>query len=263
MKNYLEIKDLDKVFKTANGNLKVLDKVNLSISKGEIFGVMGFSGAGKSTVVRCINRLEEPDEGQILINGVDILKLNHRELNAERKNIGMIFQNFNLFDSMTVFQNIEFPLTETKMTKAERAQRVEELVELVGLGKNIHSYPSQLSGGQKQRVGIARAMANNPDIILSDESTSSLDPQTTLQVLDLLKSINQKFGITIIMISHEIEVIKYTCDRVGIMEGGKIVEVGPTSEVLSKPMSKTGNIFVTVENKLDEDWSKKGGNLQK
>lgn len=263
MKNYLEIKDLDKEFKTANGNLKVLDKVNLSISKGEIFGVMGFSGAGKSTVVRCINRLEEPDEGQILINGVDILKLNHRELNAERKNIGMIFQNFNLFDSMTVFQNIEFPLTETKMTKAERAQRVEELVELVGLGKNIHSYPSQLSGGQKQRVGIARAMANNPDIILSDESTSSLDPQTTLQVLDLLKSINQKFGITIIMISHEIEVIKYTCDRVGIMEGGKIVEVGPTSEVLSKPTSKTGNIFVTVENKLDEDWSKKGGNLQK
>ena len=263
MKNYLEIKDLDKVFKTANGNLKVLDKVNLSISKGEIFGVMGFSGAGKSTVVRCINRLEEPDEGQILINGVDILKLNHRELNAERKNIGMIFQNFNLFDSMTVFQNIEFPLTETKMTKAERAQRVEELVELVGLGKNIHSYPSQLSGGQKQRVGIARAMANNPDIILSDESTSSLDPQTTLQVLDLLKSINEKFGITIIMISHEIEVIKYTCDRVGIMEGGKIVEVGPTREVLSKPTSKTGNIFVTVENKLDEDWSKKGGNLQK
>lgn len=263
MKNYLEIKDLDKEFKTANGNLKVLDKVNLSISRGEIFGVMGFSGAGKSTVVRCINRLEEPDEGQILINGVDILKLNHRELNAERKNIGMIFQNFNLFDSMTVFQNIEFPLTETKMTKAERAQRVEELVELVGLGKNIHSYPSQLSGGQKQRVGIARAMANNPDIILSDESTSSLDPQTTLQVLDLLKSINQKFGITIIMISHEIEVIKYTCDRVGIMEGGKIVEVGLTSEVLSKPTSKTGNIFVTVENKLDEDWSKKGGNLQK
>lgn len=263
MKNYLVIKDLDKVFKTANGNLKVLDKVNLSISKGEIFGVMGFSGAGKSTVVRCINRLEEPDEGQILINGVDILKLNHHELNAERKNIGMIFQNFNLFDSMTVFENIEFPLTETKMTKAERAQRVEELVELVGLGKNIHSYPSQLSGGQKQRVGIARAMANNPDIILSDESTSSLDPQTTLQVLDLLKSINQKFGITIIMISHEIEVIKYTCDRVGIMEGGKIVEVGPTREVLSKPTSKTGNIFVTVENKLDEDWSKKGGNLQK
>ena len=263
MKNYLEIKDLDKVFKTANGNLKVLDKVNLSISKGEIFGVMGFSGAGKSTVVRCINRLEEPDEGQILINGVDILKLNHRELNAERKNIGMIFQNFNWFDSMTGFQNREFPLTETKMTKAERAQRVEELVELVGLGKNIHSYPSQLSGGQKQRVGIARAMANNPDIILSDESTSSLDPQTTLQVLDLLKSINEKFGITIIMISHEIEVIKYTCDRVGIMEGGKIVEVGPTREVLSKPTSKTGNIFVTVENKLDEDWSKKGGNLQK
>ena len=190
---FIEIKNLYKSFKNSKGEtIQVLEDVNLDIAKGEMFGIMGFSGAGKSTLVRCINRLEEPDTGDVIIDGMNITKLGTAELNKRREKIGMIFQTFNLFDSMTVFENIEFPLKATIKDKEKRKQRVLELADVVGLSEKVYDYPSQLSGGQKQRVGIARALANEPDVLLSDEATSALDPQTTLTVLDLLKKINRE-----------------------------------------------------------------------
>ena len=257
---FLEIKHLSKSFKNSKGELiQVLDDVNLDIAKGEMFGIMGFSGAGKSTLVRCINRLEEPDSGDVIIDGMNITKLGPAALNERREKIGMIFQTFNLFDSMTVFQNIEFPLKATIRDKAARKNRVLELAEVVGLEEKVYDYPSQLSGGQKQRVGIARALANEPDVLLSDEATSALDPQTTLTVLDLLKEINRKMGVTMILITHEIEVIKYACDKVAIIEGGRIVEEGSTVEVLKDPKSKTAGIFTGVETSLAKAWAEKTG----
>ena len=259
-KPFIEIKNLCKSFKNSKGEkIQVLDDVNLEISKGEMFGIIGFSGAGKSTLVRCINRLEEPDSGEILINGEDITKLSTKALNQRREKIGMIFQTFNLFDSMSVFENIEFPLKATIKDKAARKKRVLELAEVVGLGEKVYDYPSQLSGGQKQRVGIARALANEPDVLLSDEATSALDPQTTLTVLDLLKEINEKMGVTMILITHEIEVIKYACDKVAVIEGGKIIEEGDTVDVLEEPKSSTGQIFTGVETILANAWQEKIG----
>lgn len=257
---FIEINHLYKSFKNSKGDtIQVLDDVNLNINKGEMFGIIGFSGAGKSTLVRCINRLEEPDSGEILIDGKDIIKLDSKSLNLRREKIGMIFQTFNLFDSMRVFENIEFPLKATIHNKEERKKRVLELAEVVGLGDKVYDYPSQLSGGQKQRVGIARALANDPDVLLSDEATSALDPQTTLTVLDLLKEINRKMGVTMILITHEIEVIKYACDKVAVIEGGKIIEEGDTVDILQKPQSKTGIIFTGVETSLARAWQEKTG----
>ena len=259
-KAFIEIKNLSKSFDNSKGeNIKVLNDISLDIAKGEMFGIIGFSGAGKSTLIRCINRLEEPDTGSICINGEDITSLDSKALNARREKIGMIFQTFNLFDSMTVAQNIEFPLNATMKDKAARAKRVRELAEVVGLADKLDDYPSQLSGGQKQRVGIARALANDPDVLLSDEATSALDPQTTLTVLDLLKQINKDFGVTMILITHEIEVIKYACDKVAVIEGGKIVEQGNVVDVLEAPKSETGIIFTGVEKSLDEAWEEKKG----
>ena len=258
---FIEIKNLYKSFKNSKGEtIQVLEDVNLDIAKGEMFGIMGFSGAGKSTLVRCINRLEEPDTGDVIIDGMNTTKLGTAELNKRREKIGMIFQTFNLFDSMTVFENIEFPLKATIKDKEKRKQRVLELADVVGLAEKVYDYPSQLSGGQKQRVGIARALANEPDVLLSDEATSALDPQTTLTVLDLLKKINREFGVTMILITHEIEVIKYACDKVAIIESGKIIEEGTTVEVLEAPKSKTAKIFTGVESSLAKAWEdKKGG----
>ena len=257
---FIEIRHLYKSFANSKGeNIQVLDDVNLEIARGEMFGIIGFSGAGKSTLVRCINRLEEPDSGEILIDGEDITSLGTRELNERREKIGMIFQTFNLFDSMSVFENIEFPLKATIRDKAARKKRVLELAEVVGLGEKVSDYPSQLSGGQKQRVGIARALANEPVVLLSDEATSALDPQTTLTVLDLLKEINEKMGVTMILITHEIEVVKYACDRVAVIEGGRIIEEGTTVDVLGEPKSRTGIIFTGVESKLTEAWQEKTG----
>ena len=257
---FIEIRNLYKSFRNSKGEtVQVLDDVNLDIAKGEMFGIMGFSGAGKSTLVRCINRLEEPDSGDVIIDGLNITKLGSKALNERREKIGMIFQTFNLFDSMTVFENIEFPLKATIRDKARRKERVLELAEVVGLSEKVYDYPSQLSGGQKQRVGIARALANEPDVLLSDEATSALDPQTTLTVLDLLKKINREMGVTMILITHEIEVIKYACDKVAIIEGGKIIEEGTTVEVLKAPKSKTANIFTGVEASLEKAWEEKTG----
>lgn len=263
---FIEISNLNKSFMSANGtHLQVLNNINLSIEKGEIFGIIGFSGAGKSTLVRCINRLEEPDSGSIRINGVEMINLDHGSLNARREKIGMIFQAFNLFDSKTIFGNIEFPLRHTVRDKKKRHCRVRELAELVNLSDKLEDYPSQLSGGQKQRVGIARALANEPDVLLSDEATSALDPQTTEMTLDLLKRINDDFGVTTIVITHEMEVIKYLCNRVAVIEDGAIVEQGRAVDVLGAPSSKTGRTFTRVERSFDDAWNKRlrarsGGN---
>ncbi|TCO70651.1 methionine ABC transporter ATP-binding protein [Marinisporobacter balticus] len=258
-KNFIHVINLTKSFYTQNKKIEVLKNINLQIAKGDIYGIIGFSGAGKSTLVRCINRLETPDSGQILIGGKDITMLSKSELNEERKKIGMIFQTFNLFDSKTVFQNIEYPLKSSHKNKSERKKSVLELIELVGLTEKTYDYPSQLSGGQKQRVGIARALANKPDVLLCDEATSALDPQTTLAILDLLIDIKEKFGITILMISHEVEVIKYACNHVAVIEHGSIKEKGSTLTVLQNPQSDTGKIFTKVEQQLKEEWILKGG----
>lgn len=244
--NIIQIRDLYKTFNGKNKSVEVLKGINLDIEKNDIFGIVGFSGAGKSTLVRCINRLEEPDKGSITINGVDITSLNKRELDLERRKIGMIFQTFNLFESKTVFQNIAYPLHIAGEKKKRIKERTEEILELVGLTDKINAYPGQLSGGQKQRVGIARALANNPEVLLSDEATSALDPQTTLSILELLKDINRKLGITIIIITHELEVIKYACNNMAILEDGVITDKGSVSDVFMKPTSQTGKIFLEV-----------------
>ena len=256
---FILLKGLKKTFRTNNRLIQVLNGVDLEIQKNDIYGIIGFSGVGKSSLVRCINRLECRDEGQVIIDGVDMMALSKRELNQARQNIGMIFQNFNLFDSMNVFQNVEYPLLHSGVKKDIRNTKVHELLELVGISEKSTDYPSQLSGGQKQRVGIARALANNPKVLLCDEATSALDPQTTLSVLELLKDINEKLGITIIMISHEVEVLKYICNRVAVIEGGQIAEEGLVKKVLEKPMSQTGQIFIDVEEKLRVSWLLKEG----
>lgn len=247
---FIEIKDLHKTFKTKDKTNEVLKGINLSVNKGEIFGIVGFSGAGKSTLVRCINRLEEPDKGQVFVGDVEVTSLNKRQLDKTRSNIGMIFQQFNLFDSMTVAENIAYPLKVNKWNKADINKRIDELLELVSLKDKKDAYPGELSGGQKQRVGIARALAGSPDVLLSDEATSALDPQTTLSVLDLLKEINKKLGVTILLITHELEVIKYTCDRMAVMENGEFKEVGLVEDVFNNPQSDTAKDFIKVFNKF-------------
>lgn len=253
--SFLEIKNLYKSFTNNKGeSIQVLRDINLSIKKGEIYGVIGLSGAGKSTLVRCINRLEEPDSGNVLIDGVNITQLSKNELSKRREKIGMIFQTFNLFDSMTVTQNIEFALKGTIKDKKERMNRVYKLVDMVGLSDKLNHYPSQLSGGQKQRVGIARALANEPDVLLCDEATSALDPLTTQTILDLLKDINEKLGVTMIIITHEIDVIKYICDDVAVIENGHIMECGNVVEVMMRPKSETSKLFIRVEESLEKAW---------
>lgn len=247
---FIEVKDLHKTFVGKNGSNEVLKGINLTVKKGEIYGIVGFSGAGKSTLVRCMNRLEEPDQGQVRIGGRDVTAMNKEELNQERRRIGMIFQQFNLFDSMNVFDNIAYPLKLTGTAQKEIAQRVSELLKLVGLEEKQYAFPGELSGGQKQRVGIARALANSPEVLLSDEATSALDPLTTLSVLDLLKEINQKLGITIVMITHELEVIKYACNRMAVMEQGQLLEQGTVEEIFFNPQCETAKKFISVYNKL-------------
>lgn len=240
----ITIKGLSKVFKTKHQEVKAVDDVSINIEKGEIFGVIGYSGAGKSTFIRLINRLEEPTSGDVVINNTNITDLSIGKLRRERQKVGMIFQHFNLLWSRTVFDNIAFPLEIAGIPKAERREKVLELIELVGLKGRENSYPSQLSGGQKQRVGIARALANDPDVLLCDEATSALDPETTDDILDLLVSINKKLNLTIIMITHEMHVIQKICHRVAVMDQGKVVEQGDVLNVFVKPQSKTAKRFV-------------------
>lgn len=247
---FIEIKGLCKSFHDKKESVQVLKGIDLEVRKGEIYGIVGFSGAGKSTLVRCINRLEEPDSGTIRIGEKVVTSLGKKELVQQRSKIGMIFQQFNLFDSMSVYGNIAYPLEIKKWKKDAIRKRIDELLDLVGLTDKRDAYPGELSGGQKQRVGIARALANEPDVLLSDEATSALDPQTTISVLDLIKEINHRLGLTIIMITHELEVIKYTCDRVAVMEGGEFVEKGTVQEVFENPQCETARNFINVYDKL-------------
>lgn len=244
----ITIKNLNKTFKTSQGEVQVLKNINLKIEKGDIFGVIGFSGAGKSTMLKCINRLEEPTSGSIFIGSKDITLLSKSELREVRKKIGIIFQQFNLFDSMTVFENVAFPLKVAGYPKEKIGSRVKEILELVELLDKMQAYPAQLSGGQKQRVGIARALANEPDVLLSDEATSALDPQTTYSILELLKNINDKLKITIVLITHELEVVKYICNNMAVIENGEIVEFGTTDSVFLNPKSDTSKKFVNILN---------------
>lgn len=250
MAEFVTIKNLHKNFIKDSVEIKVLNGVNLTVNKGEIFGVIGFSGAGKSTLARCINRLETPDSGEIYVDGTQILALSENELRKKRKKIGMIFQNFNLFESKTVYQNIAYPLVIDGYKKSDIKKKVLETAEMVGLTDKLSEYPGALSGGQKQRVGIARALVGDPELLLSDESTSALDPQTTIQILDLLKEINRKKNITILMITHELDAIKYTCKKMAVLENGEITEEGLVEDIFKSPTSKTGALFAKVFNQM-------------
>ncbi|SHG41669.1 methionine ABC transporter ATP-binding protein [Ornithinibacillus halophilus] len=240
----ISIKGLNKVFKTRDKSITAVDHITLDIPDGEIFGVIGYSGAGKSTFVRLINRLEEPTDGTINIDNQEITSLTKKELRVARQEIGMIFQHFNLLWSRTVKDNIAFPLEIAGTPKDKRDKRVQELIDLVGLSGRENAYPSQLSGGQKQRVGIARALANNPKVLLCDEATSALDPETTNSILDLLVDINERLGLTIILITHEMHVIRKICNRVAVMENGNIVEQGDVLDVFLKPQQPVTKKFV-------------------
>ena len=248
----IEIIGLNKTFETANGPLEVLRDINLKINDGEIFGIIGLSGAGKSTLVRCINQLERPTTGSVLIDGKDMTKLPQKELLEARRSIGMIFQSFNLLEQRDVLKNVCFPLEISGVKKDEAVARAKELIEMVGLSDRIHSYPSQLSGGQKQRVAIARAMATRPRYLLCDEATSALDTATTQSILDILKDINEKTGVTVVVITHEMKVIDQICDRVAVIDSSRIVEIGEVSEVFTNPKSDIAKELILPQAKAME-----------
>lgn len=246
----IELKNVSKTFKTNQKEVQAVKNVNLTVDAGEIFGVIGYSGAGKSTLVRCINLLERPTEGQVIIENTDLTQLKEKELRTERQNIGMIFQQFNLLASRTAYQNVEFPLKGRGYSKEEIREKVESLLDLVGIADKANTYPSELSGGQKQRVAIARALATDPKILLCDEATSALDPQTTKSILKLLKEVNRKLGITIVIITHEMEVIKEICHRVAVMEDGYIVELNDVVSVFSNPQAQITKEFIRSTSSL-------------
>jgi D-methionine transport system ATP-binding protein len=235
----ISLQGITKIFGQGPRALKALDGIDLEVPEGTIFGIIGSSGAGKSTLVRCVNLLERPTSGTVCVGGVDFTALSEGELREARKKVGMIFQSFNLLSRRTVFGNVALPLELAGWKKEEIAPRVEELLDLVGLTVKRDVYPSQLSGGQKQRVGIARALANHPDVLLSDEATSALDPMTTQSILELLRNINEKLGLTILLITHEMNVIKEICHNVAVIEKGRIVEQGAVLDVFTDPREET------------------------
>ena len=240
----IQIKQLVKSYPTRQGDVIAIDNVSLHIPQGAIYGIIGLSGAGKSTLVRCLNLLEKPTSGQIIIAGQDLTQLSGKALRQARQNIGMIFQHFYLLQSRTVAENIAFPLEIAGLSKKETTMRVKELLHLVGLEEKANAYPSQLSGGQKQRVGIARALATKPQVLLCDEATSALDPQTTLSILNLLHDINQKLGLTIVMITHEMKVVKEICTDLAVIHEARIVEYGPVESVFIQPQSDIAREFI-------------------
>ena len=240
----IEIKNLSKTFQSGDGTVEALKNVNLSIEDGDIYGIIGMSGAGKSTLVRCINMLERPTEGQVIIDGCDIGTLSELELRKIRRNKTMIFQSFNLLAQRTCIKNICFPLELAGVKKEDAKKRAMELLELVGLPDKAEAYPSQLSGGQQQRIAIARALATDPKILLCDEATSALDPNTTHSVLSLIKDINAKLGITVIIITHQMSVVEEICNKVAILDQGEVVEEGAVSDVFSKPKSAAAKRLV-------------------
>ncbi len=258
----ITLKNVKKIYQTKTNSVTAVNNIDLQINEGEIFGIIGYSGAGKSSLIRLLNGLETPTEGNISVAGHNITSIKGKALRDARKEISMIFQHFNLLWSRTVRENISFPLEIAKVPKTRREERVNELIKLVGLEGREDAYPSQLSGGQKQRVGIARALANNPKVLLCDEATSALDPQTTDSILDLLVDINERLGLTIVLITHEMHVIRKICHRVAVMENGKFVEQGRVLDVFKKPQANITKRFVqqvtepeetkeTVENLLD------------
>jgi D-methionine transport system ATP-binding protein len=249
----IAISGLQKTYRTPYGDVCALKNINLHIEQGDIFGVIGFSGAGKSTLIRCLNRLEEPDAGRIVIGEQTITGLDQRRLREARKRIGMIFQQFNLFDSRDVFENVAFPLEVAGLPRRKIRERVEELLDLVELTEKARAFPAQLSGGQKQRVGIARALANNPEVLLSDEATSALDPKTTCAILELLRNINQKFNLTIVLITHEMDVLRRICKHVAVLEDGEITETGSVTDLFTNPQTDTTRLFVQSNGELQRN----------
>lgn len=234
----IELINLSKTYESKNSCVEAVKNINLTVDRGDIFGIIGLSGAGKSTLVRCINYLERPTAGQVIFDGKDLGTLTAKELLKIRHSMGMIFQGFNLFSQRTALKNVCYPLEIMGVKKKEAEKRARELLKVVGLSDREKSYPSQLSGGQKQRVAIARALATNPKVLLCDEATSALDPNTTSQVLELLKEINQNLGVTIIIITHEMKVIEQICNRVAVIDNGELVEVGTVKEVFASPKSQ-------------------------
>ena len=264
------LQNVNKTYRLKDAHVEAIKDVSLQIRDGDIFGVIGYSGAGKSSLVRCINLLEVPDSGSISVNGTDVTwseggkfkRLSNHEMKKVRKKIGMIFQHFNLLDRSTVFGNVAYPLAYSGLAKEEIRSRVFELLELVGLTDKAAAYPSQLSGGQKQRVAIARALANNPSVLLSDEATSALDPEATESILSLLKELNKKLNLTIILITHEMSVIKSICHKVAVMENGRVVEEGDVYSIFASPVQAITKKFIASQSSLSKiDMLASGGAL--
>ena len=255
----IRIEGLKKTFETKNGPVHALDDINLEIRKGDIFGIIGMSGAGKSTLVRCINLLERPTAGRILFDGQDMVTLTPAQLREARRSMGMIFQQFNLLMQRTALKNICYPLEIAGVDKKTAVTRARELLEIVGLSDREQSYPAQLSGGQKQRVAIARALASNPKVLLCDEATSALDPTTTSSILNLLKDINQKMGVTIVIITHEMSVIEHICNRVAIIDSSHIAECGNVEDIFFKPQTEAAMRLVYPGGKLGDAFGKSSG----
>ena len=253
----IEIKNVSKKYETKDGTVEALKNVSLSIEQGDIYGIIGMSGAGKSTLVRCMNLLEEPTGGQVLIKGRTLGSLSKKELRKQREDIGMIFQHFNLLMQKSVIDNVCFPLYIQGKKKKEARAKALELLEIVGLQDRAKAYPAQLSGGQKQRVAIARALASNPKILLCDEATSALDPQTTASILELLESINKRFGITIVIITHQMSVVREICTHVAIMKDGQVAEKGLVTEIFEHPKSEVARELINKDTGSDVDGTRK------
>ena len=250
----IQVVNLSKVFSDAENHVTALNRINLTVYEGEIYGIVGMSGAGKSTLIRCINLLDTPNEGQVLYRGENVLSMDRRRLLQARRKMGMIFQQFNLFMQRTVAQNVRYPLEISGLPQAQADMRVKDLLKIVGLEDKAQSYPAQLSGGQRQRVGIARALACEPDVLLCDEATSALDPMTTQAILALLQDINKRLGITILLITHEMAVIRQICSRVAILDGGEVVEEGDVNEVFLATRSEAGKrLFGVLPQEAEND----------
>ena len=254
MSKIVEVRNVSKTFLTKDGRVDALRDINLSVEKGDIYGIIGMSGAGKSTLVRCLNYLEVPTEGQVIVEGQELGKLTDKELRSLRSSIGMIFQSFNLLMQKSVMDNVCFPLQIQGVKKKDAVSKARELLKTVGLEDKEKAYPAQLSGGQRQRVAIARALACDPKILLCDEATSALDPQTTASILDLLRKINQETGITIIIITHQMSVVREICNNVAIIENGSLVENGLVEEIFTHPKSRAAKQLI-IEGKDPDEWT--------
>ena len=248
----IKLENIDVTFKQGVKVVNAVKNVSLHVEPGDIYGIIGYSGAGKSTLVRTINLLQRPTKGNVVVNGVDLLKLKPKGLRAARKKIGMIFQHFNLMNTLSVFDNVAFPLKKSGKTKSEIEQKVLSLLELVGLEDKVNSYPRQLSGGQKQRVAIARALANDPDVLLCDEATSALDSNTSYPILELLQKVNVQLGITIVIITHEMQVVKEICNKVAVMEEGEVIEKGSVLEIFTNPERDLTKDFIDTATHINQ-----------